>query len=84
MPKFGRGLNREVVAEVNAGNIKEPFSIADVKEMIQRKAWNPPPTDKYVNSCLADAASNNHSHTYGKYFESVGAGFYKVRAPYKK
>ena len=84
MAKFGSGLNREVVDEVNEGKIKEPFSIADVKKMIQRKAWNPPPTDKYVNSCLADAASYNHSHTYGKYFEAVGAGLYKVRAAYKK
>jgi len=84
MTKFGKGLNREVVAEVNTGKIKEPFSIADVKKMIQRKAWNPPPTDTYVNSCLADAASNNHSHTYGKYFKSVGIGLYKVRVAYKK
>lgn len=84
MAKFGIELNREVVAEVNTGKIKEPFSIADVKKMIQRKAWNPLPTEKYVNSCLADAASNNHSHTYGKYFESVGVGKYRVCAAYKK
>lgn len=84
MAKFGRGLNREVVAEVNAGKIKEPFSVADVKKMIQREAWNPAPTEKYVNSCLADAASNNHSQTYRKYFESAGVGKYRVRAAYKK
>jgi hypothetical protein len=57
MVKFGIGLNREVVAEVNAGIIKEPFSVADVKKMIQRKAWNPAPTEKFVNICLADADS---------------------------
>lgn len=84
MAKFGRGLNREVVAEVNAGNIKEPFRIDDVKKMIQRKAWHPEPTEKYVNSCLADAASNNYSKTYGKYFESAGIGLYRVRKAYKK
>ena len=83
MAKFGNGLNREVVAEVNAGIIKEPFSVSDVKKMIQRKAWNPPPTEKYVNSCLADAASEKHSQTYGKYFESVGEGKYRVREAYK-
>jgi hypothetical protein len=83
MAKFGRGLNREVVAEVNSGTIKEPFSVADVKKMIQRKAWKPAPTEKYVNSCLADAASENHSQTYGKYFESIGAGKYRVRKSYK-
>ncbi|MBN1473180.1 MAG: hypothetical protein JW914_01065 [Syntrophaceae bacterium] len=83
MAKFGIGLNREVVAEVNAGKIKEPFSVADVKKMIQRKAWKPAPSEKYVNSCLADAASNSHSHTYGKYFESVGEGKYRVRRAYK-
>lgn len=84
MAKFGRGLNREVVAEVNSGRIKEPFGVADVRKMIQRKAWKRAPPEKYVNSCLADAASNNHSHTYRKYFESAGVGKYRVRKAYKE
>ncbi len=83
MAKFGDGLNREIVAEVKAGIIKEPFGVADVKKMIQRKKWNPPPSDKYVNSCLADAASEEHSHTYRKYFESAGIGQYRVRKAYR-
>ncbi len=83
MAKFGRGLNREVVAEVNSGTITEPFSVADVRKMIQRKAWKPAPTDKFVDSCLADAASENHSLTYKKYFESIGGGNYRVRGAYK-
>ena len=83
MTKFGRGLNREVVAEVNSGTIKEPFSITDVKNMIQRKAWNPMPTDKYVNSCLADGASKVHSLSYKKYFEPIGGGKYKILGAYR-
>ncbi len=83
MIKYGRGLNREIVAEVNSGIIREPFCIADVRRMIQRKAWNPKPTDKYVNSCLADGASKDHSQTYKKYFKSVGNGYYKVRDAFK-
>jgi hypothetical protein len=84
MAKFGKGLNREVVAEVHAGIIKEPFSVADVKKMIARKGWNPPPTEKYVNSSLADGASKNHSQTYGKYFKPEGDGKYSVRNAYKR
>lgn len=86
MAKFGSGLNREVVADVNAGIIREPFSVADVKEMIQRKtkAWKSTPTPKYVNTCLADGASEHHSRTYKKYFEAVGGGKYRVREDYKR
>ena len=81
--KFGRGLNREIVAEVNSGRITEPFCANDVKNMILRKAWNPAPSEKYVDSCLADGASLEHSLTYRKYFESVGNGKYKLRNAYK-
>jgi len=83
MTKFGRGLNREIVAEVNSGTIMEPFCITDVKNIIRRKAWAPAPTDKYVNSCLADGASEDHSPSYKKYFEYVGEGKYRVRGAYK-
>ena len=31
MPKYGRGLNREIVGAVNQGIIVEPFSVSDIR-----------------------------------------------------
>jgi hypothetical protein len=83
MPKYGRGLNREVVAAVNRGSITEPFSVREVRRMIKKKGWKPKPSEKYVVVALANGASDNHSHTYKKYFLSVGEGLYKLRSEYK-
>jgi len=43
MPKYGRGLNRELVSAINAGEIKEPFSTKDVRKLIALKKWDPSP-----------------------------------------
>ncbi len=83
MPKYGRGLNREIVAEVNGGIIQEPFRVTDVRRMINRKMWKPEPTNKYINSCLANASSETHSLTYKNYFQSSGGGAYIVRKKFK-
>lgn len=83
MPKYGRGLNREIVAEVNSGMILEPFRVADVHKMINRKMWKLKPTDKYINSCLANGSSETHSLTYKKYFQSSEEGAYIVRKKFK-
>lgn len=83
MPKYGRGLNRELVAAVNAGIIKEPFSISDIKELISIKNWNPSPTLSYINVTLSNAASEEHSLTYKKYFIALGGGKYKLRDTYR-
>jgi hypothetical protein len=32
MPKYARGLNREIVGAVNQGIIIEPFSVADIRQ----------------------------------------------------
>ena len=81
MAKYGRGLNREIVAEVNKGKITEPFSIADVRDLIARKKWKTV-TENYINCCLANGSSENHSGTYKKYFRSLGDGQYKLRDKY--
>jgi hypothetical protein len=83
MAKYGRGLNREVVAAVNAGLITEPFSTKDIRKLIKLKKWKPEPTENYINVTLANGTSENHSPTYKKYFLSVGDGQYKLRAQYK-
>lgn len=79
MLKYGRGLNREIVAAVNSGLVSEPFSVSDVRRLIEQKNWNPGPTENYITVTLANGASINHSHTYKKYFVSLREGYYKLR-----
>lgn len=83
MSKYGRGLNREIVAAVNSGLISEPFSTKYVRNLIAIKKWDPGPSEKHINVTLANAASDEHSPTYKKYFESVATGLYKVKSEYK-
>jgi hypothetical protein len=83
MSKYGRDLNREVVAAINQGFIDEPFSVREVRWLIRERGWDPPPTDKYIVSALANGASDDYSLTYGKYFCSVGNGFYSLRPEYQ-
>lgn len=83
MPKYGRGLNREIVAEVNRGTISEPFSVKDIRSLIKKKGWRIEPPEAYVTVALANGASDDHSPTYIKYFQSVGNGIYKVKRQYK-
>ena len=81
--KYGRGLNREIVAAVNAGLIREPFSTKDIRKLIKAKKWEPGPTENHINVTLANAASDKHSVTYRKYLISVGNGKYELRKQYK-
>jgi hypothetical protein len=59
MPKYGRGLNREIVSAVNIGIIDEPFGITEIKKFATSKGWNIP--DTYINVTLANAANPSHS-----------------------
>jgi hypothetical protein len=83
MSKYGRGLNREVVAAINNGSINEPFSVREVRRLIRERGWNPPPTEKYIAVTMANGASDDHSFTYVKYFHSDGNGFYSLRPEYQ-
>ncbi len=83
MPKYGRGLNREVVAAVNKGSITEPFTVREVRRLIKEKGWKPEPPEVYIVVALANGASENHSPTYKKYFLSAGEGLYRLRTKYK-
>jgi hypothetical protein len=83
MPKYGRGLNRELVAAVNTGLVSEPFSVKDVRKLIKTKGWLPDPPEEYVTVALANGASDRHSATYKKYFFSIGDGLYRLRPEYK-
>ena len=71
MTKYGRGLNRELVAAVNSGIVSEPFTVSDVRRVIREKGWKPEPPEEYVVVALSNGASEEHSHTYKKYFSSL-------------
>jgi hypothetical protein len=76
MPKYGRGLNREIAIAVRERRITEPFSAADVRRYVQSRGWVVP--DTYITVCLANGASEMHSNTYKKYFKPIGEGMYKL------
>ncbi len=81
MAKYGRGLNREIVAAVNRGDLTEPLSIASVRQLAALRGWTPP--EGLLNVTLANAASDDHSPSYRKYFRSAGPGRYRLRDEYR-
>ena len=81
MPKYGRGLNREIVAAVNRGDIVEPFGVREIMSYAAGRGWDPP--ESYTRSTLANASSDVHSQTYKKYFHALGEGRYEVRPEYR-
>ena len=83
MAKYGRGLNRELVAAVNNGIVTEPFTVADVRKVIRQNGWKPEPPENYVLVALPNGASEDHSHTFKKYFRSLGDGRYILRPEFK-
>ena len=83
MAKYGRGLNRELVAAVNSGIVSEPFTVSDVRKVIREKGWKPEPPEEYVVVALSNGASEDHSYTYKKYFRSLGDGRYMLRPEFK-
>jgi len=80
MPKYGRGLNREIVGAVNQGIIIEPFSVADIRQFAKECGWDVP--ENYLIVSLANASSKDHSFTYKKYFQSLGNGRYQLISKY--
>lgn len=81
MAKYGRGLNREIVAAVNRGELAEPLTADSVRRLAAERGWKP--TAKHIIVTLANAASDDHSPTYRKYFRSLGSGRYRVRDEFR-
>ena len=81
MAKFGRGLNREVVAAVNQGFLAEPLTTKSIRAFIASKRWHV--TEQYLQVALANGASDKHSESYVKYFRATGRGQYRVRDQYR-
>lgn len=74
--KYGKGLNNEIVNAVHAGVIPKRFNREHVRGFTESKKWNVP--DTYINSCLSNASSPNHSHSMKVLFESLGDGEYML------
>lgn len=83
MSKYGRGLNREIVAAINSGIIQEPFSVAQVMKLIKIKQWIPQPSLLDINVNLSNASSKVQSPTDEKYFRSLDRGLYMLNPEYK-
>jgi hypothetical protein len=81
MAKYGRGLNREIVAAVNAGEIKEPFGIPEVKMLVSKRKWAIAETN--INVTLANGSNDEHSPTNKKYFDYIDRGLYKLKDEYR-
>ena len=81
MPKFGRGLNRELVAAVNRCEIEEPLTTRDVALFAERRGWKVRPSHLQVT--LQNASNEAHSPTYKKYFLAVGRGRFRLRDEYR-
>jgi hypothetical protein len=81
MPKYGRGLNREIVGAVNSGMIAEPFDLAAIRSFAAKKGWRVP--DTFLNVALANGCSQTHSGKYKKYFQTDGDGKYRLRSAFR-
>ena len=60
MTKYVRGLNREIVAAVNTGELTEPLTIVSVQALVHHRRWAV--TDQFITLALVNAASETHSN----------------------
>ena len=77
MPKYGKGLGREIYEAVKRGEITQPFNVADCRRFTVKKGWEIP--EKYLRVALANSEVNrDHSETYKNYFVRVSEGMYVI------
>jgi len=78
MPKYGRGLGKEIFFAARDGRITQPFSVEDCREFSKSKGWDVP--ENYIKVVLANSeVGRKHSPTYKNYFIRVSEGKYRVR-----
>ena len=83
MAKYGRGLNREIVAAVNTGELTEPITVESVRRLVRIRDWPESPTENQITVTLSNGASDAHSATYKKYFYSLDHGEYELRPQFR-
>jgi hypothetical protein len=72
MPKYGRGLGKEIFFAAMDGRITQPL------EFSKSKGWDVP--ENYIKVVLANSeVDRKHSPTYKNYFIRVSEGKYRVR-----
>ena len=77
MPKYGRGLGREIFEAVKRGDISQPFNVSDCRTFALSKNWNVP--ESYLRVALANSeVDRDHSETYKNYFVRVSNGMYEI------
>ena len=72
------GVAVEFVRAVKRGEVRRPFSTADVKEFAEKNGWNV--AINHLNVVLSNGSSMTHSLTYKKYFRRVARGLYELSA----
>ena len=77
MPKYGRGLGREIYEAVKKGEIIQPFNVSDCRNFTLSKEWDVP--ESYLRVALANSeVDRDHSDTYKNYFVRVSEGMYEI------
>jgi len=83
MPKYGKGLGKEIYNAVLKGDISEPFTVNDCRKYTRTRGWDIPET--YLRVLLANSEKNRtHSSTYKSYFSRVSEGKYQTNRLFKK
>ena len=80
MPKYGNGLNREIMEAVRQGELPNKLNYDRILGFARGKGWDV--TDSYLRVALTNGSAENHSRNYKKYFEKTGEGEYRVRKEY--
>lgn len=77
MPKYGKGLGKEIYIGAKNGEILQPFTVNDCRDFAISKGWDVP--ESYLKVVLANSEKDrDHSDTYKDYFMRVSEGKYRI------
>ena len=79
MVRYGKdGVAIAFVRAVRRGEVRRPFSTADVREFAEKNSWDVPLS--HLRVVLPNGSSLTHSLNYKKYFRRVARGLYELSA----
>ena len=79
MPKYGKGLGKEIYLAAKKGIILQPFTVSDCRKFVLSKGWDVP--ESYLKVVLANSErERNHSDNYTDYFSRVSKGKYIINS----
>jgi len=77
MPKYGKGLGREIFEAAERGILIQPFNVEDCRRFALSKGWKIP--ESYLRVVLSNSEiDRKHSDTYKNYFIRVSEGRYRI------